>query len=252
MRVFFKSGLVAAGSIAASILISGLVVPGQNMFLVDGMALFMCIVCPLVIAWPASAYTFWQRDKLARTLGELKQAHAELAAAHVLLSEKARRDDMTGMLNREAFFTAIENARRHSDRGTLLIVDADNFKHVNDTFGHLTGDAALLEISAAIGRSVRDKDLVGRIGGEEFAVYLIGADHQESLQVAERIRSEVANIEFAAAPDERISLSVSIGGAFHRAASALTDLMREADRRLYEAKKRGRNRVIFTGISQAA
>ncbi|MBX3532114.1 MAG: GGDEF domain-containing protein [Rhizobiaceae bacterium] len=252
MSILLKSGLVAAASIIASIAISALIVPGDDFILVDGWALAMCILCPLVIAWPASAYTFWQKSKLTDALTALKGAHADLAAAHARLAEKARRDDMTGMLNREAFFDEMDCARRAFGRGTLLIVDADNFKQVNDNWGHLTGDAALLEICDAIKRAVRSDDIVGRIGGEEFAVYLTDADHRESMIAAERIRTEVASIAFSPRGGERLALSVSIGGAMNRAAAQLADLMREADRRLYEAKRRGRNRVIFSGYGVAA
>jgi diguanylate cyclase (GGDEF)-like protein len=252
MNILLRSGMVAAGSIIASIAISALIVPGDDFILVDGWALAMCVLCPLVIAWPASAYTFWQKQKLTGAMAALKVAHAELAAAHAQLAEKARRDAMTGMLNREAFFEEMDCARRAFGRGTLLIVDADNFKQVNDTWGHLTGDAALLEISSAIRRAVRTDDIVGRIGGEEFAVFLTDADHQESMVAAERIRNEVSAIAFAPRTGVALGLSVSIGGAMHRQGAALADLMRDADRRLYEAKRRGRNRVIFAGISAAA
>jgi diguanylate cyclase (GGDEF)-like protein len=252
MHVLVRSGLVAAASIVASITISAIVVPGDEFLVADGMALIMCIVCPLVIAWPASAYTFWQKERLAAALAEVKRTHAELAAAHRLLAEKARRDPMTGMLNREAFFEEMECARRAYGRGTLLIVDADNFKRVNDTWGHLTGDAALLEIGAALKRAVRADDVAGRVGGEEFAVFLADADLHESMLAAERIRAEVAALRFSPRAGETLPLSVSIGAAIHRGGAALSDLMREADRRLYEAKRRGRNRVIFGEVGLAA
>lgn len=247
-----QAGMVSTGAVAISILIGSIVFPGEYYGLVDGKALLMCVLCPLLAAFPASFHTFRQKQLLRLALDDLRAAHAGLAAAHARLSEKARRDDMTGMLNRETFFAEMEAVRARCGHGTLLIVDADNFKMVNDNWGHLTGDAALLEISGAIRRAVRGQDIVGRIGGEEFAVFLADATHQESLVAAERIRSEVAAIVFQPQAGERLPLSVSIGGALHRAGTALSEMMREADRRLYEAKRRGRNRVIFTGISAAA
>jgi diguanylate cyclase (GGDEF)-like protein len=249
-RVAMKATVVALMSIVASVAISAVVFPGPYL-LFDGYAWTMCVVCPLVIAWPASAYTFWQNDRLHDALAEVRRAHDELALAHDLLSEKARRDDMTGMLNREAFFAMLEAARVRSSQGMLLIVDADNFKQINDTYGHLTGDAALLQICSALEWSIREEDVLGRIGGEEFGVFLTEADPVESLLVAERIREAVARIEFYAG-DEAIPLSVSIGGASHRASATMSDLLREADRRLYEAKRGGRNRVIFTEMPAAA
>lgn len=246
-----KATVVALMSILASIAISAIVFPGPyGPF--DGYAWIMCIACPLAIAWPASAYTFWQKERLRNALDELRRVHDELAGAHASLAEKARRDDMTGMLNRETFLTLLEKSRTQAGSGTLLIIDADNFKQINDNHGHLTGDAALLQLCAAIERKTRVRDIVGRIGGEEFAVFLPGADRAESLQVAERIREEVADVEFRIGPDESIPLSVSIGGAAHRAGTSLSELLREADRKLYEAKRRGRNRVIFADMSAAA
>ena len=87
-----------------------------------------------------------------------------------------------------------------ADRGALLIIDADHFKTINDNFGHLTGDEALLLIASAIGRGVRSGDILGRIGGEEFGAFLVGATQEEAKRVAERIRSEVELIRFQ--PDD--------------------------------------------------
>jgi diguanylate cyclase (GGDEF)-like protein len=249
-RAAVRASMVTGLSIIVSVAIGAIVLGGPSI-LPTGTGLVMCVVCPLLIAWPSSAFMFWQKEKLRAALEQLSAAHRELAEAHRRLAEKARRDDMTGLLNREAFFAAVETARIEADKGTLLIIDADNFKQINDNHGHLAGDSALLEISAAIQRAVRNGDIVGRIGGEEFAVFLVGADPVESLRVAERVRAEVAGITFRQA-GARIPLSVSVGGAMHGRSCSLSDLLREADRRLYEAKRRGRNRVICTGMPAAA
>ena len=108
---------------------------------------------------------------------------------------------MTGMLNRESFFAALDGSRRKTDRGALLIIDADHFKKINDSYGHLTGDTALLEIAAAISRAIRAGDMLGRIGGEEFGAFLVGASDQEAIRVAERIRREVELIRFQPADE---------------------------------------------------
>ena len=154
------------------------------------------IVCPLATAWPASAFTFWQGAKAAARTRGLSAAHAELAETHRRLAEKASRDPMTGFLNRESFFAVLDGSRRKSDRGALLLIDADHFKRINDGFGHLVGDEALLAIAAAIGRGIRGGDTIGRIGGEEFAAFLPGADDGDAARVAERIRREVEAIRF--------------------------------------------------------
>jgi diguanylate cyclase (GGDEF)-like protein len=251
-RIFLKSTLVAFSSLLASILLAVTVVPALG-GTVDGNAWVMLTICPLAIAWPASAYTFWQGETLKKAHRELARAHAQLAAAHRRLEEKASRDNMTGMLNRESFFAVLDRSRRKADRGALLIIDADHFKKINDNFGHLTGDAALLEIASAITRAIRVGDILGRIGGEEFGAFLAGASDKEAMRVAERIRREVELIRFRPADERVVPLTVSIGGTPCGFDANVSDLMRAADKRLYEAKSRGRNLAIFDdGISAAA
>jgi diguanylate cyclase (GGDEF)-like protein len=249
--IFLRALLVSVLAVAGSLLVAVTVVPMMG-GTVDGNAWLMCIVCPLATAFPASAYTFWQSDRLKHAHRELARAHAQLAATHRRLAEKASRDDMTGMLNRESFFAALDGSRRRSDRGALLIIDADHFKKINDNFGHLTGDDALLEIAAAISRGVRSGDILGRIGGEEFGAFLIGATEPEAAAVAERIRREVEKVCFQPAGEQQVPLTVSIGGTVCALGATVSELMRAADRRLYEAKNRGRNLTIVAGLPSAA
>jgi diguanylate cyclase (GGDEF)-like protein len=152
---------------------------------------------------------------------------------------------MTGMLNRETFFAALDGSRRKADRGALLIIDADHFKTINDNYGHLTGDDALLLIAAAIERGVRGGDVLGRIGGEEFAAFLVGATEPEARRVAERIRREVELVRFRPVDERTVPLTVSIGGITCGESATVSELRRAADRRLYEAKHRGRNLSIL-------
>ncbi len=216
-------------------------------------AYLMCAITPLAIAFPVSFYVFWQGEKLKVAHSELSHAHAQLEAAHRRLSEKASRDEMTGMLTRENFFAALDGSRRKSDRGALLIIDADHFKQINDRFGHLTGDQALLLIAGAIRRAVRSGDVLGRIGGEEFGAFLAGASREEAAQVAERVRAEVERLRFKPSEGRAVPLTVSIGGTNCATDANVSELMRTADKWLYEAKNRGRNLALFdTGIPEAA
>ncbi|WP_378944880.1 GGDEF domain-containing protein [Mesorhizobium sp. ANAO-SY3R2] len=220
---------------------------------IDAAAYILPIICPLLMGFPSAFYSLWQREKLKRAHEDLSRAHAQLAAAHRRLSEKASRDEMTGMLNRENFFAALDGSRRKSDRGALLIIDADHFKRINDSFGHLTGDQALLQIASAISRGVRSGDILGRIGGEEFGAFLVGASADEAKLVAERIRAEVEKLSFQPDNERSVPLTVSIGGTSCPVEANVSELMRAADKRLYEAKARGRNLAIFNdGISEAA
>jgi diguanylate cyclase (GGDEF)-like protein len=251
-KIFLKSGAVAFMSLGASILLAVTVVPALG-GVVDGNAWLMLTICPLAIAWPTSAYTFLQSDKLRRTHGELTRAHAELAAAHRRLEEKSRRDTMTGMLNRETFFALLDRSRRKTDRGALLLIDADHFKKINDNFGHLTGDKALLDMATAIAGAVRSGDVLGRIGGEEFAAFLTGATEQEARRVAERVRRAVEAVVFTPEEGNVLPLTVSIGGTVCVTDATVSDLMRAADKRLYEAKNGGRNLAVFgESLSEAA
>lgn len=251
-RILVKSGIVALTSVVASLTLALTLVPALG-GIVDGNAVLMCVVCPLAIAWPASAYTFRQSERLKAAHRDLARTHAQLAAAHRRLAEKAAHDDMTGMLNRESFFAVLNDSRRKADRGALLIIDADHFKAINDQFGHLTGDEALLLIAAAIRRGVRSGDALGRIGGEEFCALLVGADEDEASRVAERIRREVELIRFRPVDERTVPLTVSVGGTICGAGATVPELMRRADRKLYEAKHGGRNlAIVDRGLSAAA
>lgn len=249
--IILRASIVALVAVLGSLLAVVTIVPALG-GVVDGNAWLMCTICPLVTAWPVSAYTFWQGDRLKQAHRELARTHAQLAATHRRLAEKASRDSMTGMLNREAFFAMLDNCRRRADCGALLIIDADHFKNINDSYGHLTGDKALLEIAAAISRGVRAGDILGRIGGEEFAALLIGASGKDTAAVAERMRREVEKISFSPRGEETVPLTVSIGGTLCRAGATVSDLMRAADHNLYEAKRRGRNLVVTDGGRAAA
>ncbi len=250
-RIFLKSALAAFLSMAAALLL-GFAVIGILGGEVDANAWLILTVCSLLIAWPASAYAFWQSKNLRDAHRDLARTHAQLAAAHRRLEDKARHDDMTGMLNRESFFSSLDSSRNKLDRGALLIVDADHFKKINDSFGHLTGDSALLEIAAAINRATRNGDILGRIGGEEFGAFLVGASPSEAIRVAERIRLEVELIRFRPVDELAVPLTVSIGGIPCKADATISDLMRAADKRLYEAKNRGRNLAIVEAAISAA
>jgi diguanylate cyclase (GGDEF)-like protein len=257
-QVIAKAALTAALSVAASLLLVMTLMPSLN-GVVEGRTLVMATLCPVVIAFPSSFYLFLQKKQLAETLAALTAAHdrlaathAELERAHAQLAEKARHDDMTGLLNRESFFAALKATRRRSEGGVMLIIDADRFKYLNDTHGHAQGDVALSMIAEAIRGGVRGGDIVGRIGGEEFAAFLAGASCEEALIVAERVRLGVEGLRFSPGDGKFLPLSVSIGAARLRPHLSWSQTMREADRRLYEAKARGRNRVVFERAEQAA
>ncbi|TJW06456.1 MAG: GGDEF domain-containing protein [Mesorhizobium sp.] len=174
----------------------------------------------------------------------------QLAIAQKELSIVAATDSLTAVFNRGAFSMLVEayldQARSHSvvNAGALLIVDADHFKTINDRFGHDCGDQALKLIARTIQGQLRGADIVGRIGGEEFAVFLPGADSSQSWLVAEGIRRRIREVEFS--PGERpCPLSVSIGGIAFSGPTTYADMFQAADKHLYKAKSNGRDQVSF-------
>ena len=176
------------------------------------------------------------------------------------LEEEANTDSKTGLLNAAAWDIEADRAVRRIERlegnATVLLLDLDNFKQVNDEHGHLVGDQVLVAVAEAIRDVVRDDDLVGRFGGEEFVVLLPAPDGDPGRvgaeAVANRIRRRIEElrIEVPAAHGELVvgDLSVSIGGATSPAdGTQLADLLKVADAAMYAAKEAGRNRV-FMGL----
>lgn len=162
------------------------------------------------------------------------------------LGKIARTDSLTRALNRGAFTDRVGEVLVQPQpgqvQGALLMIDADNFKSINDQFGHDAGDEALQLIVRSIRSVLRAGDLLGRMGGEEFAVFLPQSDYRGAEAVAERIRRSVNLAVFTPGGTLR-PLSVSIGGAVFEHTMSFTELFRIADQRLYAAKQTGRNRV---------
>lgn len=181
----------------------------------------------------------------------------QLAIAHHELMTVAATDSLTSLLNRRAFTEMVSGYLRRVEEAStappdaLLLIDVDHFKAVNDRFGHDRGDEALALIANTISANVRATDLVGRIGGEEFGVFIPEQSPERVSAVAERIRSAVNDAIFA--PNGMTHrLSVSMGGVLFGERSSFAELYREADERLYLAKRNGRNRVELGHLGQTA
>lgn len=175
----------------------------------------------------------------------------QLAVENLRLARLANTDSLTGCLNRGAFTELTQeflSDREGTPSGALLVIDADNFKAINDAYGHDQGDIALTLIAATLRRIVRTGALVGRLGGEEFGVYLPGANRMSAFLVAERIRRGIRRASFSPR-GVPYPLSVSIGGASFAAPISFSELFRCADQGLYAAKKAGRNMVEVAAVS---
>ncbi|HEY1478829.1 MAG TPA: diguanylate cyclase [Gaiellales bacterium] len=184
-------------------------------------------------------------DELLRTLEEMQDAHRELERARAEAELRARTDELTGVYNRRHFTEIVDVALRDDPHGTgLLLLDADHFKHVNDHFGHLVGDAVLVELAARLRSFLESGEVLARWGGEEFALLLRGVGSDDEIaERAERLRARVAGAPVMAAGIS-LGLTISIGAI--RAGGELTDvdaLVDAADRGLYSAKRGGRNRI---------
>jgi diguanylate cyclase (GGDEF)-like protein len=187
--------------------------------------------------------------------------HATLVSLVVgrLLAElrhKARHDSLTGLLNRRAIEEAIgaqmQRGRRTGEPHSLLMLDLDHFKSINDRFGHAAGDLVLQHVATMLQANVRNIDQVARVGGEEFLVLMPGASMDTARPAAERLREQLA-VHSAQFEGVDVSISVSIGIAqWADQSEELTRLLIRADAALYHAKAQGRNRVFASGSDNMA
>lgn len=168
------------------------------------------------------------------------------------LSQQAYHDELTGLANRRFLSQQaqleLERAKRYQYPIAIFLLDIDHFKTVNDCYGHLAGDNILKQLSLLMKETLREHDMIARVGGEEFAVLLPEADLAAAMVIAERLRQTVAQFAFHALPELETSMTVSIGVASTSdVAHDFEKLLQEADKRLYLAKAAGRNCVISAG-----
>ena len=219
-----------------------------------------------IIARGEAIGVLYALDREPRTYTEQDQVFLKVLserAASALLNARlfaeletlATHDDLTGVYNRRGFLLQAERefqrAQRFDRPLSLLMIDVDHFKRINDAFGHAIGDRVLVEIASRLKSKCREMDILGRIGGDEFAVLLVEMNAEGALEVAERLRKEVANspirIEGVA-----IEAPISVGVASISArAGDMGDFLRFVDRALYDAKEQGRNRIRLFGESSS-
>lgn len=182
--------------------------------------------------------------KLAEAQREIAARQHELTSLNVLLESQAAHDDLTGLYNRRHFRAALDMSSAHAGReGTpvsLLLLDLDHFKAINDRFGHNTGDEVLVRASASLLEVARDGDSVFRYGGEEFAIILPGTTTEHALRLSQRVLAAIAELEL---PGFRVTVSIGVSGSPPLEPDPHT-LVAAADLALYAAKRSGRNRVV--------
>jgi diguanylate cyclase (GGDEF)-like protein len=170
---------------------------------------------------------------------------------HQKLFESALRDGLTRLFNRRYFLDRLDRelkfARRHNAELSVLLLDIDNFKHINDSFGHAAGDAVLVTVAEVLQRALRNEDVPARIGGEEFAIILRATTKADSLTIADRLRrlvlSAVTEIGGDVRSQIRVSVSVGVAALASHPTATPEQLMTAADEAMYRAKGAGRNRV---------
>jgi two-component system cell cycle response regulator len=188
----------------------------------------------------------------AALLGALRSANAALAQAHDQARQEARTDPLTGLPNqrllREYLTTSLAYHRRTGLPLTVLFIDLDYFKAINDQFGHAAGDAALVEIGRRLRRALREGDVVARYAGEEFVVLLPHTGAEDGLAIAERLRQAISAAPVLLPGGQAVPITISVGLATYPVHGGAVDaLLRAADTALYTAKQAGRDRVCQAG-----
>jgi len=196
-----------------------------------------------------STNAYMRLDEQGQTIGVegIARDITERKTLEDKLTTFARIDDLTQVYNRRYFYEEAEKqlmlAHRYQRPAAALVLDLDRFKQINDTYGHRAGDEVLKHFAQICRETIRVTDIIGRTGGEEFAILLPETDQASALQLAERIRATVASASLQS-QEATLSYSVSIGVAVKQAENIhIQELLSQADKALYAAKEAGRNHI---------
>ena len=204
----------------------------------------------------AFCYDMMQWSVLALTLPGMIMVGKQIQNLYQLLhatryelehyEEKSVRDELTGLYNRRQIQSELQRSKRRADTQgtpfTICLIDIDRFKEINDRNGHLVGDTILQQFADVARSSIRDTDLIGRYGGDEFLLILPDTDLKGAVMHAERLRVYAHFLDFQETLEQK-NISLSIGVAQYHSGDTINDLISHADSALYQAKQLGRNRV---------
>jgi two-component system, cell cycle response regulator len=201
---------------------------------------------------PFNTHELRVRLRAGRRILDLQE---QLLQAQEALREQATHDGLTGLWNRTSILEILQREAARSARDSLplavLMADLDNFKKINDTYGHFTGDSVLRETSRRMRCNMRAYDAIGRYGGEEFLIVLPGCDEAGSMTQAERLRESIASDPIATSAGEiPVTCSIGLSWSAHAEPQATNSLLRLADAALYLAKRSGRNRVSVVAAEE--
>jgi len=189
-------------------------------------------------------------EKLAETIDDAMKRWRQIQqgrANQEELERLANIDSLTGLLNRGAILRKLseqmKHAKRYRDELSLSLLDIDHFKKVNDQYGHLTGDDVLEQVAILMWQNIRDADIIGRYGGEEFIIILPRTDLSSALNVAERVRKMIEASKMKDPEGNMFGITVSQGISIYKLGEDEHSLISRADNALYKAKGNGRNRI---------
>ncbi|MDM7861768.1 diguanylate cyclase [Alteromonas sp. ASW11-36] len=201
------------------------------------------IVLALLVTWiyRINRQLFYAKDRLEDALQKVKSSEKHYARL-------SKHDSLTGLLNRRAFFDILDKeiarSRRFNDSLCLLVADLDDFKRINDTYGHITGDLVLKQFADTCVHCCREQDVICRYGGEEFAVLMLNTSIEEGEMIARRLLQEVNNLQTEVVGSKHlVNVTFSGGLTVLKAEDDMESLMARGDHALYESKHLGRNRI---------
>jgi diguanylate cyclase (GGDEF)-like protein len=262
--------VIADGSRAVAEFIGGLAAPVAAFYLLDGSDLRWFVLAgslatvALTIGygwiWNTNVYRVTEAQMTATVLAERLrhelQVTEETARRYrelsVTVGDLARRDELTGILNRRGLFEALRAVAVRSDRWYVALIDVDHFKSINDEHGHSVGDECLRHLAELVGRTVGTDVLFGRLGGEEFVVVFEVMSSDEAGALAETIRSAAERHPPAGLERMTISIGVAANAGVGASDLVLDTTLMHADEALYDAKGRGRNQVVVYPSDPAA
>lgn len=213
------------------------------------------VFLPAFLAMGFVIFSYRKIQELEAEISRREQAEEALRESERKYKEQSITDDLTKLFNSRHFYEGLQNelnrSARYRHQLSLLLLDIDDFKHYNDTYGHLEGDKVLASLGNIIKGTLRQIDSAYRYGGEEFTVILPETDGTEAMNVAERMRKGFSDKAFTPKPNETEHRTLSIGVSEYNPGEGMASFIKRADAAMYTAKRGGKNRIYYDGTAGA-